>query len=109
MTGTTTVVSTFPQAEIEAQLQKELLHAIETEASLLGVSLPASIPDRIAMSMHVDSLVAVEILCTVEPIVGFELEDRIVRAGGYKSVDEAVKVLMPRVEKEWNKRKGKLP
>jgi hypothetical protein len=54
----------------------------------------------------VDSLVVVSILCAVEPIVGFELPESVVRAGGYTSVDSALGQLLPRLEKEWMKKKG---
>jgi hypothetical protein len=60
-------------------------------------------------AVQVDSLVVVSILCAVEPIVGFELPDSVVRAGGYVSVESALGHLLPRIEKEWMKRKGAKP
>jgi len=101
-----TGVTVFPADLIEAQLRKEFLAAIETEAALGGFSLPPDAAGKASASVQIDSLVAVEILCTVEPIVDFELEDSVVRAGGYASVDDALKALLPRIEKEWQKRKG---
>jgi hypothetical protein len=56
--------------------------------------------------VDVDSLVVVSLLCTVEPHIGFELPESVVRTGGYKSVDAAVEHLLPRIEAEWKKRKG---
>ena len=47
----------------------------------------------------------VAILCAVEPIVGFELSESVVRAGGYTSIDNALGQLLPRLEKEWTKKK----
>jgi hypothetical protein len=57
----------------------------------------------------VDSLVVVSILCMVEPIVGFELPDGVVRAGGYSSVESALAHLLPRIEAQWIKKKGGKP
>ena len=97
---------TFPAGVIEAQLRQELLVAAEEAAALSGASVPSDIAGKSSARVQIDSLVVVEILCTIEPIVGFELEDSVVRAGGYESVDEALKSLIPRIAKEWHKRKG---
>jgi hypothetical protein len=73
------------------------------------MALPTA-PGQIAKAaVQVDSLVVVSILCAVEPIVGFELPDSVVRAGGYASVESALGHLLPRIEKEWMKRKGAKP
>ena len=45
----------------------------------------------------------VSLLCDIEPIIGFELKDHLVRAGGYNSVNQAMEHLMPRIEKAWDK------
>lgn len=50
-------------------------------------------------TVHVDSLAVFSILCAVEPIVGFELSERVVRAGGYISVESALEHLHSRVAK----------
>ena len=96
----------FPLAEVEARLRDELVEAVRAEASIKGINLPAAPGALSRASVHVDSLVAVSILCAVEPIVGFELQDKVVRAGGYMSVESALEHLLPRIENEWKKRKG---
>jgi hypothetical protein len=96
----------FPLAAIEAKLRDELIEAVKIEASIRGMALPAAPADIAKASVHVDSLVVVSILCAVEPIVGFELPESVVRAGGYTSVDSALGQLLPRLEKEWAKKKG---
>jgi hypothetical protein len=53
--------------------------------------------------------VVVAILCAVEPIVGFELPESVVRTGGYDSAESALAQLLPRIEKEWFKIKGTAP
>ena len=99
-------IAPFPLAAVEAKLRDELVEAVKIEASIRGMTLPAAPADIAKASVHVDSLVVVSILCAVEPIVGFELPESVVRAGGYTSVDSALGRLLPRLEKEWMKKKG---
>jgi hypothetical protein len=102
-------LATFPVAAVEACLRAELIEAIKAEASIRGVSLPTA-PAQIAKAtVPIDSLVAVSILCAVEPIVGFELPESVVRAGGYVSMESALGHLLPQIEKQWIKRKGAKP
>lgn len=97
----------FPKAEVEASLRKELIAAAKMEAELRGASWPADAAAQGAVSLRMDSLVVVRTLCAVEPVLGFELSGLVVRAGGYKSVDQAVGHLIPGLEGEWHKRKGR--
>jgi len=90
-------------------LGSELIEAVKIEASIRGISLAATSAQITKAAVHVDSLVVVSILCAVEPIVGFELPDSVVRAGGYVSVVSALQHLLPRIEKEYMKRKGAKP
>jgi hypothetical protein len=99
-------IAPFPLAAVEAKLRDELVEAVKIEGSIRGMALPAAPADIAKASVHVDSLVVVSILCAVEPIVGFELSESLVRAGGYTSVDSALGQLLPRLEKEWTKKKG---
>lgn len=96
----------FPLAEVEACLRDELIETIKSMAKIKGISLPATTVQIAAASVQIDSLVCLEILCAVEPIVQFELPDKVVKAGGYESVDSAIKNLLPRIQAEWNKNKG---
>jgi hypothetical protein len=99
-------IAPFPLAAVEATLRSELVKAVEIEASIRGITLPEA-PTQVAKeSVHVDSLLVVSILCAVEPIVGFELPESVVRTGGYTSVDSALGQLLPRLEKEWAKKNG---
>jgi hypothetical protein len=94
----------FPRAEVEACLRNELVEAIETEASVKGIALPAA-PEQIATtSFEIDSLVVVSILCAIESIIEIELPETVVRTGGYSSVEHAVECLLPRIEKQWLKK-----
>ena len=103
------VTAKFPVAAVESRLRDELIEAVKTEASIRGIALPAARADIAKTAFQVDSLVVVSILCAVEPIVGFELPDSVVRAGGYGSVESALAHVIPGIEKYWIKRKGATP
>lgn len=103
------IATPFPAAAVETSLRSELLQAVKDEASIKGISLPSSNVDIAKAPFQVDSLVVVSILCVVEPIVGFELPESVVRTGGYGSVDSALYQLLPRIEAQWKKRRGGKP
>lgn len=85
---------------------KRVDQAVKAEASIKGVALPPTLPAIGSTPFQIDSLVVVSILCVVEPILGIELPDSVVRTGGYGSVDQALTQLLPRIEACWKKRKG---
>jgi hypothetical protein len=93
----------FRGAAVEAKLRDLLLEAVTTDAQLKGLALPADKPGKFAAGIHLDSLGVIDLLCGLEPVVGFELKDSLVKAGGYKSINDAVEHLMPRIEKAWSK------
>ena len=101
------VGNVFPTAEIEARLVAELIEAVKAEAEIKEIDIPPTVAEQRAMKIAIDSLVVVDLLVAVEPILGFELKDNVVRKGGYATVDDAAAHLLPRIEKEWVKRKGR--
>jgi hypothetical protein len=84
----------------------ELIEVVKAEAAIKGVTLPASAGAIVKAAIHIDSLVTVDILCSVEPIIGFELAQHVVRTGGYTSIEAALGHLMPRIQKQWDKKHG---
>jgi hypothetical protein len=102
-------VTVFPTAAVETCLRDELVETIKSLAKIKGLALPAAPAQIATTSVQIDSLVCVEILCAVEPIVGIELPEKVVKAGGYGSIDAAIKNLIPRIEAEWKKQKGLKP
>lgn len=98
-----TVTEAFQAAAIEAALRDALISNVQDQATLYGTNLPESLSDVSKQSVSIDSLIVVEILCAVEPLVGSELPQRLVKEGGYGSVDQAVDHLMPKIEKVWQK------
>lgn len=99
-------VSSFPTAEVEKCLRDELIEAVKSEAAVKGDALPPT-PAAIATTkFQIDSLVVVSLLTAVEAVVGCNLPDIVVRAGGYTSVEQALEQLVPRIEKHWAKING---
>jgi hypothetical protein len=45
----------------------------------------------------------VDVLLSIEDIIGCTLKDHIVKAGGYSSVNAAVEHLTPRIKSAWEK------
>jgi len=100
---------TFQAAAIEAALRDALISNVQDQATIYGVELPESLIDVSKKSVSIDSLIVVEILCAVESLVGSELPQKLVKEGGYESVDQAVENLMPQIEKVWQKnQKGRV-
>ena len=99
----TAATKAFPGTDVEAKLCDLLLEAVTSDAQPKGVALPADKPGKFAAGIHLDSLGVVDLLCGLEPAVGFELKDSLVKAGGYKSINDAVEHLMPCIERAWIK------
>jgi hypothetical protein len=99
--------ASFPAAAVEAKLRGALLDSVKSIAAMHGIALPATTAGQYATSVDLDSLCVVDLLCEVEPIVGFELKDSIVKSGGYHSVNEAISHVMPRIESAWQKHANK--
>jgi acyl carrier protein len=99
--------TTFPKVAVEAKLRDALLESAKSDALLKEIALPADPVGQAAATVRLDSLDVVSLLCEIEPIVGFELKDHLVRAGGYNSVNQAMDHLMPRIETAWEKNGNK--
>lgn len=100
------VKTSFPKAAVEKALLEGLAEAIASEAAIKGYAVPSTIAELVKAATHVDSLLTVDILCTVEPIIGFKLPQHVVKTGGYDSIEAAVSHVLPRIERQWNKKLG---
>lgn len=95
---------TFPEDDLRAILTDGLLDNVRNQASMYGTKLPSSEAELAKSSIEIDSLVVVDISIEAEPILGFEIKaERVVRQGGYGSVEEAVSDLLAKLSKEWQK------
>ena len=85
---------TFPLAEVQARLRKELEEA-EAESVVLH---PGWQP-------VLDSLRMVTAIATIKDLFDFKLPpEKVVKKGGYRSVDEGVSDMTNRVREVWTKR-----
>jgi hypothetical protein len=97
----------FPAAAVEARLRAALLKWVDSTGAMHGITLPTTTAGKYAAYIHLDSLGVVDLLCDVEPIVGFDLKDSIVRSGGYHSIDQAIGHVLPRIEAAWQRHSTK--
>lgn len=103
---TGTVVS-FPLTAVEAKLREELLGVAESAAAMHSLTLPSDPIAQCAAAIQLDSLAVVDVLLSVEEIVGCRLKDHIVKAGGYCSINSAIEHLTPRIKSAWEKHAAK--
>jgi hypothetical protein len=96
----------FPGAAIEARLQEELIKTVKTQADLEGRTFPGDSAAMLTAPSMLDSLVVVEVLCVLDELLGFEVPEDVVRAGGYETIAEAIGDVMPRIANRWRKRNG---
>lgn len=99
-------VKAFPTADVQTCLLAELTLLAESEAQVRELDIPNAPAALLKMAIPLDSLSVVDVLCAVEPIIGFQLKDGVVRTGGYGSIEAALDHLMPRIEKAWAKKHG---
>ncbi len=100
------IAKPFPVADVMSSLLAELTLLAEAEAQIRGLEIPKAPGAFLKMSIPLDSLSVVDVLCNVEPVLGVPLKDSLVRTGGYRSIEAAVEHLMPRLEAVWARAKG---
>ncbi len=81
----------FPAAAVETRLSEEITRIVQHQAHVRG------------SAAGIDSLAVVEILCVLDNILPFEVNESVVRPGGYSSIEDAVTSLSGRIEKRWRK------
>jgi hypothetical protein len=88
--------TTFPTGEVTARLHKEITRLWQDTAGIRELWQPA-----------LDSLAVAGIVSAVETLLAnFKIApEKVVRKGGYSSVEEAVDDVAKRLERQWLKRK----
>ena len=81
----------FPAAAVETRLSEQITRVVQHRAQVR------------CMEAGIDSLEVVEILCTLDDLLPFEVNESVVRPGGYSSIEDAVTNLSARIEKRWRK------
>jgi hypothetical protein len=91
-TQTATSKSTFPTDDVRRRLQVEVQQAADESVVLCGGWEPV-----------LDSLRMVSVIITLEDLFPFRIHpEKVVRRGGYTSVDEAVEDMFERLGRLWN-------
>ncbi|WP_338832604.1 hypothetical protein [Bradyrhizobium sp. 27S5] len=97
------VIPAYPATEIAAVLQEELVRAVRRRYRRKGLPLPKDEEALIIMSIELDSLTVVELIAVLDDLLPFKVTESVVKAGGYGSISAAVKHVVGRVEKKWDK------
>jgi hypothetical protein len=93
----------YPAAAVAAVLQYELVRAVRAMFRRKGQPLPKADDEVVVRAIEIDSLTVVELLCTLDDVLPFQVTECVVKAGGYSSIAVAVKHVVGRVESKWNK------
>ncbi|MGJ5134131.1 acyl carrier protein [Bradyrhizobium oligotrophicum] len=98
----TTQVAAFPAAQVEACIRDALTLQAADQAILRPhiPSTPGIVPGP-SWEPEVDSLVAVEIICAVEEMLGLKLPATFSPRGGYDSAEACVNDLMSQAQMVW--------
>jgi hypothetical protein len=100
-TVSTPHVAAFPAAQVEACIRDALAHQAADQAILRPhPSTPGVVPSP-SWEPEVDSLVAVEIICSVEEMLGLKLPATFSPRGGYDSAEACVNDLMSQAQVVW--------
>lgn len=101
-TVSTSQAAAFPTAQVEACIRDALAHQAADQAILRPhlPSTPGIVPGS-SWEPEVDSLVAVEIICAVEEMLGLRLPATFSPRGGYDSAEACVNDLMSRAQTVW--------
>ena len=96
-------IPAYPAAAVAAVMQEELLRAIRSRYRRKGKPLPKTDDEIVILTVEIDSLTLVELLCSLDDILPFKVTECVVKAGGYSSIAEAVTHIVGRIEKKWAK------
>jgi hypothetical protein len=99
----TKTVPPYPAAAVAAVMQEELLRAVRARLRRKAQPLPKTDNDVVVLPIEIDSLTVVELLSVLDDILPFKVTERVVKAGGYRSVEAAVKHVVGRIDTKWNK------
>ncbi|MEY9538074.1 hypothetical protein ABIE85_001134 [Bradyrhizobium diazoefficiens] len=96
-------VAVFPAAQVESCIRDALAHQAADQAILRPhhqTTAPGIVPGA-TWEPEVDSLVAVEIICVVEEMLGLKLPATFSPRGGYDTAEACVNDLMSQAQVAW--------
>jgi hypothetical protein len=100
---TAQTIPPYPATAVAAVMQEELLRAVRSRFRRKGQPLPIADDEVVILAIEIDSLTVVELLSNLDDILPFKVTESVVKAGGYGSIEAAVKHVVIRVETRWNK------
>jgi hypothetical protein len=99
----TKTIPPYPAAAVAAVMQEELLRAVRSRFRRKQQPLPKADNEVVVLAVEIDSLTVVELLSNLDDILPFKVTECVVKAGGYGSIEAAVKHVVGRIETKWNK------
>ncbi len=93
----------YPAAAVAAVMRHELLRAVRARFRRKGETLPEADSEVVLLEVEIDSLTVVELLSSLDDILPFKVTESVVKAGGYGSIEAAVKHVVGRIETKWKK------
>ncbi len=90
----------FPAAEVEACI-RDALKVQAAEQSLLRPHVVAAAAATGSWQPAIDSLAVVEVMCSIEALLGLTLPPSFKPRGGYDNVDDCVRELLSETRSVW--------
>jgi acyl carrier protein len=90
----------FPADEVEACI-RDAVASQAADQALLRPHIAAAATAGGSWEPEIDSLVVVEIICSIEELIGISLPASFAPRGGYQSVDECVEDLISVTQSVW--------
>jgi hypothetical protein len=98
------MVKHFPKAKIEEQLRAWWKRKVASPLRRRTADPKKAGGTVFDIQPEVSSVETVEVCLEVEPLMGFEIKSsRVIRRGGYRTCDDFIQHLLPRLEAEFNK------
>ena len=96
-----TAFAAYPVKAVTTVLTEELLRSVRARYRRKGEPLKQAENEILVLAIDIDSLTVVELLSSLDEVLPFKVTECVVKAGGYKSIDAAVKHVVGRVESKW--------
>lgn len=99
----TQTIPPYPATVVAAVMQEELLRAVRSRFRRKGQPLLIADDEVVLLTIEINSLTVVELLSNLDDILPFKVTESVVKAGGYGSIEAAVKHVVSRIETKWSK------
>jgi len=93
-------IAAFPSADVEACIRDSLKEQADTQA-ILRPPPSGGAPAGPGWEPEIDSLAVIEIICSIEELLGITLPPSFAPRGGYESADGCVQDLLKAAKAVW--------